>query len=273
MRSRRIALLVGAVLLPALASAQTRGGAARPAGARPPVVMLATRVPALQFEEAPLRDVLDSLSQLLQINVVVRWEELQRAGVTRDKPVTVSLRNLRLDQALWVIMNEAAGPDVRLAYRADADVLLISTADDLESHMVVRVYDVQDLLFRPLEEASMQVGREREVVTGTTATVAEGAVAATPVVGRVRSGVGINGPGGFGPTSFGQGGGDPDDDDDVNQDPDVIMQQLINVITTTIEPESWDINGGRGAIRPFGGRLVVRNTYLVHQAIGGAGRE
>jgi hypothetical protein len=48
-------------------------------------------------------------------------------------------------------------------------------------------------------------------------------------------------------------------------------QALIDLITRTIEPQSWDENGGRGTISYFAPvhALVVRNTLHVHEQIGG----
>jgi hypothetical protein len=49
-------------------------------------------------------------------------------------------------------------------------------------------------------------------------------------------------------------------------------QGLIDLITETIDPESWDVNGGRGRIRYYAPLrvLVVRNTLRVHEQLGGA---
>ena len=47
------------------------------------------------------------------------------------------------------------------------------------------------------------------------------------------------------------------------------MAELIEAITGTIEPESWDVNGGPGTIRAFEGRLIVKNSPLVHQKLAG----
>jgi len=49
-------------------------------------------------------------------------------------------------------------------------------------------------------------------------------------------------------------------------------RQLINLIQSTIEPDSWDVNGGNGTIRffPLLNVLVVRATGEVHYQIGGA---
>lgn len=48
-------------------------------------------------------------------------------------------------------------------------------------------------------------------------------------------------------------------------------QQLIDLITATIEPDSWEVNGGRGRIMfyPPLNVLVIRTTGEVHHQIGG----
>jgi hypothetical protein len=49
--------------------------------------------------------------------------------------------------------------------------------------------------------------------------------------------------------------------------------RLIDLIRNTIEPDSWDVNGGLGRIAYYGDPfyvLVVRNTAEVHHQLGGA---
>jgi len=41
------------------------------------------------------------------------------------------------------------------------------------------------------------------------------------------------------------------------------------VIEDSIEPESWDVLGGRGTIRSYNRTLVVRNSVEVHEQIVG----
>ena len=47
--------------------------------------------------------------------------------------------------------------------------------------------------------------------------------------------------------------------------------QLINLIQATIEPDSWDVNGGKGSIQFYSplNVLVIRNTSEVHGSVGG----
>jgi hypothetical protein len=47
-------------------------------------------------------------------------------------------------------------------------------------------------------------------------------------------------------------------------------KQLMDVITSTIQPESWEEVGGKGVIRywTLGSALIIRNTSDVHGAVG-----
>ncbi len=210
--------------------------------------LLNDRIPEVSFQEVPFDQVMDWVTDYTGANVVVRWQSLELLGIERDKPITIRVRNLRLSQVLWMIMNEAGGTDVKLAYRASGNLLVLSTAEDLGQEMLVRVYDVGDLLVR---------------------------------VPRFRNGPRIDltqqsggGAGGGGQNVFGgsQGGGQDDDDEQGQQQDgqvDPQMLELLELITQTIEPDSWADNGGLGTIQAFGRQLVVRNNILVHQMLGG----
>ena len=110
--------------------------------------LLNQRMPEALFEDVPLEQVMEFIAEYTQMNVVVRWQILEDAGIERDKAITIKVRNVRLSQVLWMIMDEAGGPDLKLAYRASGELLIISSAEDLGREMVVRVYDVSDLLVR-----------------------------------------------------------------------------------------------------------------------------
>jgi hypothetical protein len=60
------------------------------------------------------------------------------------------------------------------------------------------------------------------------------------------------------------------------QSPDVIeAEKLIEIITTTVRPETWQDNGGQGVIKywSLGSALIIYNTADVHERVGGfAGR-
>jgi hypothetical protein len=195
-------------------------------------------VAEVDFQNAELDQVMDWIDSLTPMSVVVRWQVLEDAGIERDKPVTMQVRNLRLSQVLWLIMNEAGGSDVKLAYRASGKLLIVSTAEDLGRVMVLRVYDVSDLLVTIPRFGGPGIDF---------ATLSEG--------------------GGFG--SLGRGGRPEAEETRSIQDRDADIQELIDLIVETVEPDSWAANGGLGTIRAFHEMLVVRNSLRVHQALGG----
>jgi hypothetical protein len=248
-------LLAAAVVMPAcaqMADRQSRavniGASAAPATPAT-LKLLNQRIPETTFSEAPFEQVMDWLAELTQVNVIVRWQKLEDAGIPRDKPVTIKAKNLHLSQVLWMIMNEAGGSDVKLAYRATGNMIVLSTEEDLGQEMVVRVYDVSDLLVN--------------VPTFTNAARLDPGQA----LNQLGQGGGTGGGGGGSSQLFETGQGNNQNQQQNAQG--LGMDQLIKLITDVIEPNSWTQNGGTGTIQPFGNHLIVRNNILVHQQLGG----
>ncbi len=235
----------------------------------PLVWLLDARVPEIRLEEMPLRQVFDELAKSTRATVYVNWQALNAVGVREDRPITVHARNMRFGHVLWMILREAAGTDAKLAYRISNDMLYVSTFEELSEEMLVRVYPVEDLLVSELRFPRLDVVREHDYVAGLIPTVNNGAVAVRPIVDRVASGtrlVGENSGGDIDEGLNGNRGNSGTHGDDARAQR---LQELINVITTTVEPESWDINGGRGTIRGFRDKLVVRNSAFVHEQLAG----
>lgn len=219
------------------------------------LAILRQRIPEISFEEAPLEQVIDWLEETTQLNVVVRWDTLEANGVERDRPVSLRARNLRLAQVLWLIMNQVGGTDLKLAYRASGKLLVISTHEDLGKEMITKVYDIADLL--------VQVPRFTNAAQLDPAQALQGATQGAQQGGGAGGG---GGGGGGGGQLFqgGQGGGNTE-----GANPQDDIEQLISLITETIEPDSWVAGGGVGSVRAFQNLLVVHNTILVHQLLAG----
>lgn len=255
--------LAGAIALAVSVSAfgQVTGSGATPGGVRPgtksigTLALLNKRIPEVSFEDLPLDQVIDWLQGYTGVNVVPHWQTLIDAGVPRDKPITIKVKNLRLSQVLWMIMNEAGGADIKLAYRASGNLLILSTAEDLGQELLVRVYEVADLLvvvqnFRSAPQIDIQQTRQQ------------------------GGGGGGGGQSVFGGAGGGGGGGEDEDNQNTQRDqPGAVnpeMQRLIELIQQTIHPDSWATNGGTGTIQAWRTQLVVRNNIRVHQELGGA---
>lgn len=215
--------------------------------------ILRTRLPAIDLRDAPLEDACGLIGQLAGVQVYVRWDRLASVGVAQDAPVTIQAKDVSLEQVLWMMLNLPQVSEARLAYRAEGAWIVVSTAEDFEGEMIVRVYDITDLLVERLRRPEVAFGRTRQVPISNTVATAGGAVAVQPVIDEVESGVFYQGED--------AGGGDVDRAR--------LIRELIHIITTTIEPDSWAGAGGRGTIAAFQNKLVVRNSPLVHQRIAG----
>lgn len=242
----RTLLMIGSILAAATATARGQdrvasdfGGFGSPA-APSTLSLLNERVKEVALQEAPLDQVLEWIAELTPLSVVVRWQELESVGVERDQPISLQIHNLRLSQVLWLILREAGGADVRLAFRADHELLTISTGEDFDGDMLVKVYPAGDLLI----EAPRIADHGRIDIS--------------------RMGAGSPQSGLSSPGESGREGGSAG-----HRDPEQRAEQLIELIAEAIEPDSWASNGGRGTIQAWGSLLVVRNSIRVHQALGG----
>jgi hypothetical protein len=245
---------IGMVLLLASAAwAQTTPSGVAPVaapGSSNTLRLLNQRIPEVTFEGVPFEQVMDWVKELTGANVVVHWQTLSDAGVERDKPLTIKVKNLRLSQVLWMIMNEAGGSDVKLAYRASGSLIILSTAEELGKEMITKVYDVSDLLTSPTRFSIQSTMDPSQVLNNQNS-------------------------GGTGGSSGGSGGqlfqGMQNNEQGQNQQQtsDADIQKIIDLITSTIESDTWMQNGGTGQIVAFHSMLVVTNSLMVHQKIGG----
>lgn len=248
--------------------------AAAPAATRPApvpaprsaVAALRLHVESVEFNETPLVEVFNKLSDAAGVTIYVRWAQLDKQALEKDFPVTFKARNLSLEQTLWLVLDRVRAADVRLAYIADKNLILISTEEDLGNEMMTKVYRVADLTQTIPRQASIFAGRVAGYPIITGVGVAPGAVGYGVEQAWTSSGVGVE---------VDTAGDDPVDEDvdRANPAPPRHMRELVNMIQASVEPESWDVNGGRGSVRAFQGMLVVRNTLKVHQLIGGRIRD
>lgn len=243
-----VAGLLAISLLAGSAFAQTENRAKIAQRTYNTVELLESQVADIEFVDQPLDTVIDWLGKEFPgLNIYVNWQKLESLSIEKTKDVTLSLRGFTLSRVLWMIMKEASGGEVRLAYRASGNLIVISTEEDLGTEMVVKVYDVTDLIVRVRNFTNApQIDIQQAAQSGG---------------------------GGGGQNIFGGGSGGQEEDEQEEDQPgevDPEMQLLIDMITTTIDFDSWQVNGGKGTITAFRRQLVVRNNIGVHQKLGGA---
>ena len=232
--------------------------------------LLRKRVDTIDWTDKTFEDVLDWLRDNGEgrVNIVPKWGPLGVENVNRETTVTLQLNNTTVADVLNEAL-EQLSEDGEIRYRGIDNKLTISTRQDFERKLYVRVYNATDLLFRVPD-----FGR------------------GAPIIDLQRSagrgGGGAGGGGGGGQSIFGGAGGGQSGNEDnesgqqAEQEIEQRLTKLRELIQRTIAPETWDLTGiqgastqaaaagGRGRIEIYSRSLVISNTIEVHEAIAGA---
>lgn len=240
----------------------------------------ALRTPVeVRFENEPLSQVMDALGRMAGVNVYLDPQGLTAEGVTTDEPVLINLTEpISLRSALNLILEP-----LRLSYVIQNEVLRITSEQTRDTDTYSHVYNVADLVipipnFLPgynvglpgaIKEAinatgqvrqydSMQHPRGLTLASHETGAPANASILATmdssgmlpSVAPRAKNQMGFA-PGGLGGASQAD------------------FDTLIDLITSTIAPQTWDTVGGPGSIEGFPTNLslVVSQTQDVHEQI------
>jgi len=199
-------------------------------------------LPDSQFQDTPFESVIDFLADLKKVNIAVDWEDLEFNGVDRDKPVTLKLSNLSFRTVLNEVLTQVGG-DVTLAFGVGDGLIRIATKQKLDLDKFVSVYDIRDLLVN--------------VPRFTNAARLDPAQALNQL-GQGGTGGGGGGGGGGGSQLFET---DQDEDETGEGDTAGLVQEIMDIIRDTVEPDSWRETGaGDGSLRELNGQLIVYNT-------------
>lgn len=105
------------------------------------------KVAETNFDGVPLADVVDFLRDVTGgTNIVVEWGSLEQAGVDRNAPITLRVKDVKFGRVLDLVLSSAARGSVPLGYTIDGNIIRISTGEHLDSFKDVRVYDVRDII-------------------------------------------------------------------------------------------------------------------------------
>ena len=193
-------------------------------------------LPDLNFAGVAFGDAIDFLRDVSGANVHVNWQALEAVGVGRDTTINLRLRNVSLRKVLELVLREAGSGDM-LTFYVDDGVIEITTKEIANEQMFTRVYPVEDLLM----EVPDFVGPDFSI---------QGSTAGGQGGGSILGG-------NLGEESEGEATTRAER-----------AEQLITIIQDVIEPDVWDVNGGRAAIRYLNGSLIVTAPRSVHEALG-----
>lgn len=91
--------------------------------------------------ETPVSDFVVALRDRLAINVILDLEALNEEGIASDSPITMELRDVKLDLALRLILKPLA-----LGFYFHRDVLVVTTLAKEQEYLTTSVYPVYDLV-------------------------------------------------------------------------------------------------------------------------------
>lgn len=173
-----------------------------------------------------LHNAVNSLQRELDVQIELDPEGLEEADVDKDQEIArFACRERRGDHALKLLLEP-----LHMAYIVRHGVVIVTSEEKASEQLTTRIYNVRDLLdtWPPQEK--------RAVVTSRPFPVPEGTQVRWPAAGSRG-------------------------DDEYIYD----SHTLIDLITSTVAPDSWTDNGGNGSISVFRGLLVVSQSEDLHE--------
>lgn len=240
----------------------------------PPVTaLLHDHVKHVEWFDAPLIEVLRWLSERGtakgRIDIRPNWRALKAEGVEEDSKVILEMSNTTVEEILIELLDSLSAGDP-LHYVGEGDVLRITTRSDLRRKLVSRSYDVSQIVAQVRGQRvspRFDIGQTIHIVTFVPVDGAGVGVTTQPIdVGTSMFSGDFFSTGNNGRNNPGRN--DDDDDQDDENAEDEIIQDLLENIYTTIEPDTWNVNGGPGTAGVFNGVLTVRNSIDVHAQLG-----
>lgn len=95
-----------------------------------------------EFVETPLKDVVAFVGDSIQVQIKLDTKSLEEAAIAIDSPITISLRNVRADTFLTMLLTRHLGG---LDFVRREGFVEISTIRALDQQMEPRVYLARDL--------------------------------------------------------------------------------------------------------------------------------
>ncbi len=203
----------------------------------------------IDFQQTPFDRVIEKLAASQNLNVIVKWHDLERVGIQPDTPITLRIPNeISLKRALTEVLDQASGGAVELGYDIEDEAVVIATRETLNKNTIQMVYDITDLLMEipNFNDAPMTDLTEANSRNGTPKSLQASA-----------------------PTPWSDADGD--DDGIAQTDPDRArrVKEIVNLIEETVAPSSWRDRGGIiGNISEINGQLVVTQNTAGQRAIG-----
>jgi type II secretory pathway component GspD/PulD (secretin)/tetratricopeptide (TPR) repeat protein len=207
------------------------------------------RIPSVAFNDNALRDVVEYIKTVTNLNVDADWASLEGASIQPDTTVSLNLTNVSAKTLLDRITEKVSGTDK--SQKADwaviDGVVTIASDEKIRKRVELVIYDVKDLL--------IEVPDYRDV----------------PQIDLQQALQASQGGGGGGQSPF-RDQQQQEDDEERERAREENLDEMIQIIRDNIDTEGWVENGGdTGKITKVGnaGNLIITNTPKNHRQIAG----
>ncbi|MFP6587874.1 MAG: hypothetical protein VB814_09520, partial [Pirellulaceae bacterium] len=95
----------------------------------------------MTFFDQPLKDVIDTIKSQHNIPIIIDERALTEVGLDSNTPVNIDLKGISLRSGLKLMLNS-----LQLTYVINDEVLKITTPEAAENELIVRTYEVGDLV-------------------------------------------------------------------------------------------------------------------------------
>lgn len=226
----------------------TRSGRSKPGQSREDRLLLSAldRPLTVDFLQTPLHEVVQQLAKSQNVNIIVNWNDLGRAGVKRDIPVDLSLpREVSLKKVLTEALDQAGGGAVELGFEVADNAVNVATRQTLDRETIVKIYDISDLLMEVPQFTDAPMVDLRDAMP-------------KPKKGSEDR------------AAPWKQGDDEDAEEERDPEHDARVKKVISLIEETVAPDSWRDRGGSiGQMREINGQLVVtQNAAAQRQIVG-----
>ncbi|MBN2474528.1 MAG: hypothetical protein JXB62_07960 [Pirellulales bacterium] len=107
------------------------------------------------FIEYPLVDVLAHLTEVAGVQVYVDHRSLDEVGIQPDVPITMDLKDVPVEMLLRLILRQ-----LDLTYMLDHGVVVVTTPEEVEQSLEIRVYRVDGLVEASGPQAALEAATE-----------------------------------------------------------------------------------------------------------------
>ena len=105
----------------------------------------------IEFLDTPLSDAMEFLSDVHKIPIIIDEQALAEDGIATDEPLNRTLRGLRLDSALNILLK-----DLRLTYYVDNEVMTITTEVVEDERTETRIYPIGNLVSLGIDHQALE---------------------------------------------------------------------------------------------------------------------